>query len=166
VIFFAGSGSSKTPFPLSFGSMVGSGFKVKIDLAAKLQQEEREEYTIEERSKFLAKTIVVQRKFRAAQRSAEIRIRPPTKSQLRNLMMTYRKIVIDDFKPMDPDDAVDKEKVLKEPDSTKIEVKQEGDEESIMKRPGRRLKIKATRKSKRQKTDSDLKEEEHLKTFP
>nr|GEV27539.1 xylulose kinase-1 [Tanacetum cinerariifolium] len=39
------------------------------------------------------------------------------------------------------------------------------DKESIKKRPGRRLKIKATKKSKRQKTDSDLKEEEHLKTF-
>ncbi|GKA80232.1 hypothetical protein Tco_0786828, partial [Tanacetum coccineum] len=31
------------------------------------------------------------RKFRAAQRAAEIRSRPPTKTQLRNLMMTYLK---------------------------------------------------------------------------
>nr|GEZ04619.1 hypothetical protein [Tanacetum cinerariifolium] len=92
--------------------------------AAKLQQEEREEYTIEE-----------------------------------------KKRVIDDFKPMDSNDAVDKEKVLEEPDSTKIEVKQEGDEESIRKRLGRRLKMKATMKSKRQKTDSNFKEEEYLKTF-
>ncbi|GJU33582.1 hypothetical protein Tco_1181936 [Tanacetum coccineum] len=45
--------------------------------AAKLQQKEREEHTIEERAKFLAETIVAQRKFRAAQRSAEIRSRPP-----------------------------------------------------------------------------------------
>ncbi|GJU09650.1 hypothetical protein Tco_1132046, partial [Tanacetum coccineum] len=59
--------------------------------AAKLQQGEREEYTIEERAKFLAKTIDAQRKFRAAQRSTKIRSRPPTKSQLRNLMMTYLK---------------------------------------------------------------------------
>ncbi|GJV87732.1 ribonuclease H-like domain-containing protein [Tanacetum coccineum] len=51
--------------------------------------EEREEYTIEEREKFLAETIAAQRKFRAAQRATEIRSRPPTKSQLRNLMMTY-----------------------------------------------------------------------------
>nr|GEX17702.1 hypothetical protein [Tanacetum cinerariifolium] len=76
-----------------------------------------------------------------------------------------QKRVIDDFKPMDSDDAVEKEKVLEEPGNTKIEVKQEGDEENIRKRPGRRLKMKATKKSKRQKTDSDLKEEEHLKTF-
>nr|GEW60232.1 hypothetical protein [Tanacetum cinerariifolium] len=39
-----------------------------------------------------------------------------------------QKRVIDDFNPMDSDDAVDKEKVLKEPDNTKIKVKQEGDE--------------------------------------
>ncbi|GJS13992.1 putative ribonuclease H-like domain-containing protein [Tanacetum coccineum] len=74
----------------------------------------------------------------AAQRSAEIRSRPPTKSQLRNLMMTYmknmggykhsqlkaktfaeiqglyerQKRVIDDFKPMDFQNDVSK--VLKE----------------------------------------------------
>nr|GEV91245.1 putative ribonuclease H-like domain-containing protein [Tanacetum cinerariifolium] len=158
---------------------------------AKLQQEKREEYTIKERAKFLAETIAAQRRFRAAQRSAEIKSRPLTKSQLRNLMMTYlknmgsykhfhlkektfveiqglyerKKRMIDDFKPMDSDDAVDKEKVLKEPDSTKVKVKQEGDELSIENRPGRRLKMKATKKSKRQKIDSNLKEEEHLKTF-
>ncbi|GJZ75407.1 putative ribonuclease H-like domain-containing protein [Tanacetum coccineum] len=70
---------------------VQAGIDVDALFAAKLQQEEREEYTIKERAKFLAKTIAAQRKFRAAQRSAEIRSRPPTKSQLRNLMMTYLK---------------------------------------------------------------------------
>ncbi|GJR28075.1 putative ribonuclease H-like domain-containing protein, partial [Tanacetum coccineum] len=179
---------------------VQAGIDADALFAAKLQQEEREEYTIEERAKFLAETIAAQRKFRAAQRSAEIRSRPPTKSQLRNLMMTYlknmggykhsqlkaktfaeiqglyerQKRVIDDFKPMDSDDAVKdskeaagvhKQKVLEEPNSTKVEVKQEGHEESIRKRPGRRLKMKATKKSKRQKTDADLEEEEQLKAF-
>ncbi|GJT80302.1 reverse transcriptase domain-containing protein [Tanacetum coccineum] len=38
------------------------------------------------------------------------------------------------------------EKVLEEPDSTKVEVKQEGTKESTRKRPGRRLKMKATKK--------------------
>ncbi|GJU83624.1 hypothetical protein Tco_1285989 [Tanacetum coccineum] len=170
------------------------------DYLAKLQQEEREEYTIEEREKLLAETIAAQRKFKAAQRSAEIRSRPPTKSQLRNLMMTYlkniggykhsqlkaktfaeiqglyerHKRVIDDFKPMDSDDAVKdskeaagvhKQKVHEEPNSTKVEVNQEGREERIKKRPGIRLTMKATKKSKRQKTDADLKEEEQLKAF-
>ncbi|GJY32542.1 hypothetical protein Tco_0417011 [Tanacetum coccineum] len=58
---------------------------------AKLQQEDREQYTIEERAKFLAETIEAQRKFKADQRAAEIRSRPPTKTKLRNLMMTYLK---------------------------------------------------------------------------
>nr|GEV45848.1 hypothetical protein [Tanacetum cinerariifolium] len=139
------------------------------------EEEERKEYTIKERAKFLAETIAAQRRFRSARRSAEIRSRPPTKAQPSNLMMTYmknmggykhsqlkaktfveiqglyeiQKRVINDFKPMDSDDAVDKEKVLEEPDSTKVQVKQEGDEESIRKRPSRRLKMKATKKSKR-----------------
>ncbi|GJX42271.1 hypothetical protein Tco_0257261 [Tanacetum coccineum] len=55
------------------------------------------------------------------------------------------------------------EKVLEEPDSTKVE--QEGNKESTKKRPGKRLKMKATKKSRMQKTDSNLEEEEHLKTF-
>ncbi|GJR61984.1 hypothetical protein Tco_1504146 [Tanacetum coccineum] len=59
--------------------------------AAKLQQEDREQYTIKERAKFLAETIAAQRKFRATQRAVEIRSRPPTKTQLRNMMMTYLK---------------------------------------------------------------------------
>ncbi|GJT33931.1 hypothetical protein Tco_0924350 [Tanacetum coccineum] len=143
---------------------VQAGIDADALFAAKLQQEEREEYTIEERAKFLAETIAAQRKFRAAQRSAEIRSRPPTKSQLRNLMMTYlknmggykhsqlkaktfaeiqglyerKKRVINDFKPMDSDDAVKdskeadgvhKQKVLEEPNITKVEIKQEGHEE-------------------------------------
>ncbi|GKB25474.1 hypothetical protein Tco_0864875 [Tanacetum coccineum] len=47
-------------------------------LAEKLQEEEREQFTIEERAKFLAQ-----------QRSEAIRNRPPTKNQLRNQIMTY-----------------------------------------------------------------------------
>ncbi|GJR02471.1 putative ribonuclease H-like domain-containing protein [Tanacetum coccineum] len=59
--------------------------------AAKLQQEEREQFTIEERAQILVETIAAQRKFKAAQRAAEIRSKPPTKTQIRNLMMTYLK---------------------------------------------------------------------------
>ncbi|GJZ94964.1 putative ribonuclease H-like domain-containing protein [Tanacetum coccineum] len=84
------------------------------------------------------------------------------------------------------EDTSKKEKVL---DSTKMEVKQEEVEESNMKRPGTKLKMKARKKakkqthadsdaskkrkgsprmkrmSKRKKIDSDLEDEEHLKTF-
>ncbi|GJW91700.1 putative ribonuclease H-like domain-containing protein [Tanacetum coccineum] len=62
-------------------------------LAEKLQEQEREQFTIEERAKFLHDTIVAQIKFLAQQRSEAIRNRPPTKNQLRNQMMTYLKHV-------------------------------------------------------------------------
>ncbi|GJY12733.1 hypothetical protein Tco_0382042 [Tanacetum coccineum] len=62
-------------------------------LAEKLQQEEREQYSIEDRAKFLHDTIAAQRKFLAEQRSATIRNKPPTISQLRNQMITYLKHV-------------------------------------------------------------------------
>ncbi|GKF03476.1 hypothetical protein Tco_0030399, partial [Tanacetum coccineum] len=62
-------------------------------LAEKLQEKEREQFTIEERAKFLHETIVAQRKFLAQQRSEAIRNRPPIRNQLRNQMMTYLKHV-------------------------------------------------------------------------
>ncbi|GKF88202.1 hypothetical protein Tco_0259079, partial [Tanacetum coccineum] len=62
-------------------------------LAEKLQEQEREQFTIKERAKFLHDKITAQRKFLAQQRSEAIRNRPPTKSQLRNQMMTYLKHV-------------------------------------------------------------------------
>ncbi|GJT00388.1 hypothetical protein Tco_0821557 [Tanacetum coccineum] len=58
------------------------------------------------------------------------------------------------------EDTSKKEKVLEEPDSTKMEVKQEEVEESTRKGSPRMKRM-----SKRRKTDSDLEEEEHLKTF-
>ncbi|GJS41335.1 hypothetical protein Tco_0566378 [Tanacetum coccineum] len=148
---------------------------------------------------------VAQRKFRAAQRAAEIRSSPPTKSQLRNLMMTYLKNMggykhsqlkaktleevqamyerhkkkINDFKPMDSDDAVKdskkaagedtskKEEVLKEPNSTKIESmnKEDAGERVLDVSKKRKRGPRMKRMSKRKKTESDPKEEEDLKTF-
>ncbi|GJW08141.1 putative ribonuclease H-like domain-containing protein [Tanacetum coccineum] len=46
----------------------------------KLQEQEREQFTIEERAKFLHDTIAAQRKFIAQQRTEAIRNRPPTKN--------------------------------------------------------------------------------------
>ncbi|GJT99548.1 hypothetical protein Tco_1109887 [Tanacetum coccineum] len=62
-------------------------------LAEKLQEEEREQFTVEERAKFLHDTIAAQSKFLAQQRSEAIMNRPPTKNQLRNQMITYLKHV-------------------------------------------------------------------------
>ncbi|GKD61067.1 putative ribonuclease H-like domain-containing protein, partial [Tanacetum coccineum] len=60
-------------------------------LALRLQEEKREQFTMEERAKFLHDTIAAQRRFLAEQRVAAIRYRPPTTTQLRSQMMTYLK---------------------------------------------------------------------------
>ncbi|GJY07981.1 hypothetical protein Tco_0375035 [Tanacetum coccineum] len=62
-------------------------------LALRLQEEEREQFTVEERAKFIHDTITAQRRFLAEQRVAAIRNRPPTRTQLRSQMMTYLKHV-------------------------------------------------------------------------
>nr|GEZ76069.1 hypothetical protein [Tanacetum cinerariifolium] len=49
------------------------------------------DYTIEERSKFLAEFFERRKKHLAKERAEEISSKPPTKTQLRNLMMTYLK---------------------------------------------------------------------------
>ncbi|GJT03197.1 hypothetical protein Tco_0824366 [Tanacetum coccineum] len=56
------------------------GSKVSTDEQL-MELEEREQFTIEERAKFLHDTIAAQRKFLAQQRSEAIRNRPPTKNQ-------------------------------------------------------------------------------------
>ncbi|GKA98749.1 hypothetical protein Tco_0826686 [Tanacetum coccineum] len=56
-------------------------------------KKKREMYTIEQRAKFLHDTIVAQRRFLAQQRSEAIRNKPPSRTQLRNQMMTYLKHV-------------------------------------------------------------------------
>ncbi|GKD70659.1 hypothetical protein Tco_1324749, partial [Tanacetum coccineum] len=62
-------------------------------LALRLQEEEREQFTMEERAKFLHDTIAAQRRFLAKQRAAAIKNRPPTRTQLRSQMTTYLKHV-------------------------------------------------------------------------
>ncbi|GJX09500.1 hypothetical protein Tco_0199359 [Tanacetum coccineum] len=62
-------------------------------LALRLQDEEREQFTVEERAKFLHDTIAAQRRFLTEQRAIAIRNKPPIRTQLRNQMMTYLKHV-------------------------------------------------------------------------
>ncbi|GJR79819.1 hypothetical protein Tco_0150604 [Tanacetum coccineum] len=61
--------------------------------------------------------------------------------------------------------GMDKEEVSEEPESTKVKAKIEEPKENIRKRSGRRLKMKAPKRSKRQKTSSDHEEENQLRTF-
>ncbi|GJV84735.1 hypothetical protein Tco_1524633 [Tanacetum coccineum] len=65
--------------------------EANVLFAAKLQEEERDQYTIEERARFLQETISSKKKFFAEQREATIRNKPPTRTQLRSRMMTLLK---------------------------------------------------------------------------
>ncbi|GJR04629.1 hypothetical protein Tco_0527613 [Tanacetum coccineum] len=69
--------SSRTVRPRSAQSDLQ--IQADAELAQRLLEEE------------LGKTIAAQRKFRAAQIAAEIRSKPPTRTQLRNLMISYLK---------------------------------------------------------------------------
>ncbi|GKE26462.1 hypothetical protein Tco_1441846 [Tanacetum coccineum] len=61
------------------------------ELATKLQEQEREELTIEERSKLFVELMNERKKHFARLRAEEQRRKPPTKTQKRNLMSTYLK---------------------------------------------------------------------------
>ncbi|GJW79636.1 hypothetical protein Tco_0143611, partial [Tanacetum coccineum] len=60
-------------------------------LAERFQQEEREQFTIEEKSRMLVEMIAERKRFFVAQRAEQIRNKPPTRAQLRNKMVTYLK---------------------------------------------------------------------------
>ncbi|GJS93684.1 hypothetical protein Tco_0800652 [Tanacetum coccineum] len=60
-------------------------------IAAEVQRIERENFTKEQKAKFLVETIAAQRRFRAEQQAALRRSKPPTISQLRNQMMKFYK---------------------------------------------------------------------------
>ncbi|GKE55742.1 hypothetical protein Tco_1494927, partial [Tanacetum coccineum] len=144
-------------------------------LAKKLQEEEREKFTIEQRAKFLHDTIAAQKRFLAQQRSGAIRNKLPTRNQLRNQMMTYLKYVKkanENFIPIgsakdekliermnEKAAGMDKKEVSEGPESTKVKAKIKEPKENIKKRSRRRLKMKAPKRSKRQKTNSDHEEE-------
>ncbi|GJW59299.1 hypothetical protein Tco_0106030 [Tanacetum coccineum] len=144
-------------------------------LAERLQEAEREQFTIEQRAKFLHDTIAAQRKFLVEQRAVAIRSKPLTKTQLINQMITFLKymgrythnerLIEKMNKKAAGEDTSKKEKVLEEPDNTKMEKarKQTYADSDASKKKKRSPRMK--RMSKRKKTDFDLEEEEHLKTF-
>ncbi|GJZ20113.1 hypothetical protein Tco_0556703 [Tanacetum coccineum] len=53
-------------------------------LAARLQEQEREQFFVDVQARFLVEIITARKKLFATQRATEIRNRPPTKTQLRN----------------------------------------------------------------------------------
>ncbi|GJT57580.1 hypothetical protein Tco_0992634 [Tanacetum coccineum] len=143
--------------PVNAAGNIGVSTAVNIITSQNTQkwtQEEHEKYTVDERAKLLAEYFENIKKRLAEERADAIRNKPPTKSQLRSLMMTYLKQI-----------GIHEEKVLKEPDSTKVEVKQEGNKENTRKRPGKDLRLQQTKNSRMQKTDSDLEEDGTSKYF-
>ncbi|GJV34955.1 putative ribonuclease H-like domain-containing protein [Tanacetum coccineum] len=134
-------------------------------LAEKIQQEEREQYSIEDRAKFLHDTIAAQRKFLAEQRYAAIRNKPPTISQLRNQMITYLKHVANKKHAELKSKSFEEIQVLyeryKKQDQTFVAIGSEEDERAIKK-----MNEKAVNKEKEQKDESvheEVKEEEGAK---
>ncbi|GJZ88626.1 hypothetical protein Tco_0660408 [Tanacetum coccineum] len=115
------------------------------ELAARLQMEEREMYTVEERSRYKhaqlnKKTLEeIQALYIKEQESATDFVPIRSEKDERMIEKMNKKAA-----------GIDEEEVLEEPDSTKVKVKQEGNTESTRKRLGRRLKMKATKKSKRE----------------
>ncbi|GJZ54605.1 hypothetical protein Tco_0609490 [Tanacetum coccineum] len=133
--------------------------------AEKIQQEEREQYSIEERAKFLHDTIAAQRKFLAEQRNAAIRNKPPTISQLRNQMITYLKHVANKKHAELKSKSFEEIQVLyeryKKQDQTFVAIGSEEDERAI-----KRMNEQAADKEKEQKNESvheEVKEEEGAK---
>ncbi|GKC39053.1 hypothetical protein Tco_1051437 [Tanacetum coccineum] len=127
-------------------------------LAARLQEEEREQFSIDEQARFLVETIAERKRFFAAQRAEQIRNKPPTKTQLRNKMITYLKNMgrythsqlknksleeiqklyereqkwINDFVPMDSEEGGKKaESSKKEAASSKKRQKADPDDENV-----------------------------------
>nr|GEU55633.1 hypothetical protein [Tanacetum cinerariifolium] len=158
----------------------GKMMNASEELAASLQMKEREMYTVEERSRLLAEYFKNRKKQLATKRSAAIRNKPLTKSQLRSQMMTYLRRVGGYKHAQLNRKSFEEIQVLYErqkkfvqdfvligsaEDKRRIEdmIKKVAGEDTSTKRKG---DTRMKRMSKRKKTYSDLEEEEeHLKTF-
>nr|GEX66296.1 hypothetical protein [Tanacetum cinerariifolium] len=87
-------GILQEPKPAALAEMydeVQAQIDVDHKLAVRLTNEEQENYTVEERSKLLVEFFERRKKQLVKERTEEIKSKPPTKTQLRNLMMTYLK---------------------------------------------------------------------------
>ncbi|GKC56579.1 hypothetical protein Tco_1084177 [Tanacetum coccineum] len=128
-------------------------------LAERLQQEEREQFTIDEQARMLVDLIAEKKKIFAAQRAKQIRNKPPTRAQLRNKMVTYLKHMgnythtqlksksfeeiqklykkeqqwINDFVPMSDDSGMKDDSISKQAESSKKRPRAEHDEKGVKK---------------------------------
>ncbi|GJW92813.1 hypothetical protein Tco_0172485 [Tanacetum coccineum] len=106
-------------------------------LAERLQQEEREQFIIKEKSRMLVKMIAERKRIFDTQRAAEQRSKPPTKAQMKNRMCTYLKNQVNSFIPMDSEMVKDSGKKdddsQKQAEISKKRPRAEHDEESVKK---------------------------------
>ncbi|GJS62329.1 hypothetical protein Tco_0657113 [Tanacetum coccineum] len=118
-------------------------------LAARLQEEERETFTVEERAKFLYDTIAAQKRFLAQQRAATIKSRPPTRT-----LKKYKFCI----KRLKESKYPKKKRVVnetpREEDTTKVSAEQEMTEQGTKKRKSGYVKMIA-RKRPRPQPDDD-----------
>nr|GEX60898.1 putative reverse transcriptase domain-containing protein [Tanacetum cinerariifolium] len=82
------------------------------ELAIRMTHEKQEKYTIEESARLLAEYFKRRMKQLAAERAATIRNKPPTRTQVRNMMITYLKHM-EENKSMEPESEGKKGKRIK-----------------------------------------------------
>nr|GEZ85701.1 hypothetical protein [Tanacetum cinerariifolium] len=80
---------------------VQAKIEADFELAQRLQAEEREQLTDDEKAKLFMEFLEKRRKFFAAKRAEEKRNRPPTKAQQRSLMCQQRSLMCTYLKNMD-----------------------------------------------------------------
>ncbi|GJY49703.1 hypothetical protein Tco_0439659 [Tanacetum coccineum] len=149
--------------------------KVETDyeLAQRLQAEEQEELTIEEKSKLFQQLLEKRRKHFAAKRAEERRNKPPTKAQQRSIMTTYLKNMAG-WKPKDLksksfasvqelfENAMKRVNTFVDMDTELVEGSEIREEESSSKRAGDELEQEPTKK---QKVDDDKEREDLQQCF-
>ncbi|GJZ94214.1 hypothetical protein Tco_0666417 [Tanacetum coccineum] len=93
VVTIAATTTTTTTRPKLIGVVDNTQAMIEADfeLAQRLQTEEQEEITIEERSRLFVELMNKRKKHFAMLRAEEKRRKPPTKAQKRNLMSTYLK---------------------------------------------------------------------------
>ncbi|GJV24805.1 hypothetical protein Tco_1377500 [Tanacetum coccineum] len=154
------------------------------ELAVRLTYKEQEKYTIKERERLLAEFFDQRKKQLAAARAEAIRNKPPTKTQVRNMMITYLKHMgkythqqlknktyeeiqrlyekekrwIDDFQPMDTEAIKDGEKKV---DSSSKPAGGSRKKTLARKRAGEK---KSEKSAKKQKLEDIAEEQESAKS--
>ncbi|GKC46882.1 hypothetical protein Tco_1064604, partial [Tanacetum coccineum] len=134
-------------------------------LAARLQEEEREKFTIEERAKLLHDTIAAQRRFLAQQRAAEIRRKKHSDLKTKNfkeIQVLYEKVKRSDENFIAIGSAKD-ERIIKDVNKKATGIKKDAsikeerkEEESTRKRKlGTKKKMKSRKRRFRQDTSQD-----------